>query len=49
MHHLLRKYVFMTIPIDRLYHYIENTAQDIFGARVLIYRFGRTAQKTFKI
>lgn len=29
----------MNIPLDRLYHYIENIAQEIYGARVIIYRF----------
>lgn len=29
----------MSIPLDRLYHYIEDTAQDIRGQHVLIYRF----------
>lgn len=29
----------MTIPLDRLYHFIENLAQEIYGDRVIIYRF----------
>jgi hypothetical protein len=29
----------MNIPLDRLYHYIENIAQEIYGDRVIIYRF----------
>jgi uncharacterized protein YeaO (DUF488 family) len=29
----------MNIPLDRLYHYIENIAQEIYGERVIIYRF----------
>lgn len=29
----------MTIPLDRLYHFINNTAEEIYGDRVLIYRF----------
>jgi hypothetical protein len=29
----------MTIPLDRLYHYIDDIAQDIYGDRVIIYRF----------
>jgi hypothetical protein len=29
----------MSIPLDRLYHYIENVAQRIRGERVVIYRF----------
>jgi hypothetical protein len=29
----------MSIPLDRLYHYIEHIAQDICNSNVLIYRF----------
>jgi hypothetical protein len=29
----------MSIPLDRLYHYIEHVAQEIHGDDVLIYRF----------
>lgn len=29
----------MTVPLDRLYYYIENTAEKIHGDRVIIYRF----------
>ena len=29
----------MSIPLDRLYHFIESVAQDIFQDRVIIYRF----------
>jgi hypothetical protein len=29
----------MNIPLDRLYHYIENIAEEIYDARVIIYRF----------
>ena len=29
----------MNIPLDRLYHYIENIAREIYGDRVVIYRF----------
>lgn len=29
----------MTIPLDRLYQFIENTAEKIYGDRVIIYRF----------
>jgi hypothetical protein len=29
----------MTVPLDRLYHYIESVAQDIRGDAVIIYRF----------
>jgi hypothetical protein len=29
----------MSIPLDRLYHFIQSVAQDIFQDRVVIYRF----------
>lgn len=29
----------MSIPLDRLYHYIENVADDTFSGTVVIYRF----------
>lgn len=29
----------MNIPLNRLYHYIENIAQEIYGDSVIIYRF----------
>jgi hypothetical protein len=29
----------MNIPLDRLYHYINDIAEDIYGDRVIIYRF----------
>ena len=29
----------MSIPLDRLYHYIESIAKEIRGDDVLIYRF----------
>ena len=29
----------MNIPLDRLYHYIRNVSQEIYGDRVIIYRF----------
>jgi len=29
----------MSIPLDRLYHFVESVAQDIFQDRVVIYRF----------
>jgi uncharacterized protein YeaO (DUF488 family) len=29
----------MSIPLERLYHYIEDVASTIYGDRVLIYRF----------
>ena len=35
----------MSIPLERLYHYIESTAQDIRGSRVLIYRFSPDGSK----
>ena len=29
----------MSIPLDRLYHYIENIAEEIYGNPIIIYRF----------
>ena len=29
----------MSIPLDRLYHYIEDIAEEIYGGPVIIYRF----------
>jgi len=29
----------MSIPLDQLYHYIENVAQKIYNDRIIIYRF----------
>lgn len=29
----------MNIPLDRLYHYIENIAQEVYGGPIIIYRF----------
>jgi hypothetical protein len=29
----------MNIPLDRLYHYIRDIAQEIYGDRIIIYRF----------
>jgi len=29
----------MSIPLDQLYHYIENIAQEIYNDRIIIYRF----------
>ena len=29
----------MSIPLDRLYYYIENIAEEIYGSPVIIYRF----------
>ena len=29
----------MSIPLDRLYHFIDQTARKIYGEPVLIYRF----------
>jgi hypothetical protein len=29
----------MSIPLDRLYHFIENIAQEIYNDRIIIYRF----------
>jgi hypothetical protein len=33
------KYVFMTVPLDRLYHYILSIANETYGDDVIIYRF----------
>jgi hypothetical protein len=38
----------MSIPLDRLYHYIENVTTDIRGGNVLIYRFFPHGSKKFK-
>jgi hypothetical protein len=35
----------MSIPLERLYHYIEDVAEEIFGDRVLIYRFSPDGSK----
>lgn len=37
----------MTIPLDRLYHYIENTCQEIWPESVIIYRFFPHGSKDF--
>jgi hypothetical protein len=37
----------MSIPLDRLYHFIESVAQDIFQDRVVIYRFYPYGSKNF--
>lgn len=37
----------MTIPLDRLYHYIENLCQDIWPESVIIYRFFPHGSKDF--
>ena len=29
----------MNIPLDRLYHYIRDVAQEIYSDRIVIYRF----------
>ena len=29
----------MSIPLDRLYHYIENIAEEIYSNPIIIYRF----------
>ena len=31
--------MFMNIPLDRLYHYIRDIAKEIYGDRIIIYRF----------
>ena len=35
----------MSIPLDRLYHFIENIAEEIHGDRVIIYRFWPNGSK----
>jgi hypothetical protein len=35
----------MSIPLERLYHYIEDVAEEIFNDRVLIYRFSPDGSK----
>ena len=35
----------MNIPLDRLYHYIRDIAQEIYGDRVIIYRFWPNGSK----
>jgi len=37
----------MSIPLDRLYHFVESIAQDIFQDRVVIYRFYPHGSKNF--
>jgi hypothetical protein len=37
----------MSIPLDRLYHYIENMIEDIYGDSVIIYRFFPHGSKKF--
>ena len=38
----------MSIPLDRLYQFVESVAQDIFQDRVLIYRFYPHGSKNLK-
>jgi hypothetical protein len=38
----------MNIPLDRLYHYINNIAQEIYGDRVIIYRFWPNGSKNIQ-
>ena len=38
----------MSIPLDRLYHYIENIAEEVYGNPVLIYRFYPHGSKNLK-
>lgn len=38
----------MSIPLDRLYHFVESVAQDIFQDRVIIYRFYPYGSKNFE-
>jgi len=35
----------MNIPLDRLYHYIRDIAQEIYGDRIIIYRFWPNGSK----
>jgi hypothetical protein len=37
----------MSVPLDRLYHYIENIVEDIYGDNVIIYRFLPHGSKKF--
>jgi hypothetical protein len=37
----------MSIPLDRLYHFVESVAQNIFQDRVIIYRFYPHGSKNF--
>jgi hypothetical protein len=38
----------MSIPLDRLYHYVETVAQDIYNDHVIIYRFWPHGSKNLK-
>jgi hypothetical protein len=38
----------MSIPLDRLYHYINNIAKDVFDSSVIIYRFSPHGSKNIK-
>lgn len=38
----------MTVPLDRLYHFIENLAQETRGGSVLIYRFSPDGSKNIQ-
>jgi predicted XRE-type DNA-binding protein len=38
----------MSVPLDRLYHYIENQAEKIHGDRVIIYRFWPHGSKNIR-
>jgi hypothetical protein len=38
----------MSIPLDRLYHFVESVVQDIFQDRVIIYRFYPHGSKNFE-
>ena len=35
----------MNVPLDRLYHYIQNIAEKIYDDRVIIYRFWPNGSK----
>lgn len=38
----------MTVPLDRLYHFVENIAQETRGGSVLIYRFSPDGSKNIQ-
>lgn len=35
----------MSVPLDRLYHYIQDVAEQIYGDRIIIYRFSPHGSK----
>ena len=38
----------MSIPLDRLYHYIQDVAEQVHGDRILIYRFSPHGSKNIE-